>query len=303
MDKPPLVTIILVNWNGKADTLECLESLKKDTYAAKQIFVVDNGSQDDSVSAIRAAYPDVTVLAAGDNLGFTGGNNLGIRHAVSAGSDFVFLLNNDTTVEPAALTKLVETALSDPQYGLLSPVIHYHDAPSNVWFAGSSMDLSRGTAVHDNSRVPATTNNVSDIPWASGCAMLLPANVIERLAGFDERYFLNWEDVDLSLRVRAFGHKIGLVPGARIYHKVSRTLSKRSDTAHYYYVRNNLLLVSTHGGKTRGLASLRVTLTLLRNDLRDVANRRARALSMLGLTMRAVQHHCMRRYGRWDGVR
>ena len=294
----PIVAVIIVNWNGKTDTLECLASLRQDCYPNKQIIVVDNGSADDSISVLRATHPDVTVLETGANLGFTGGNNTGIEYALQQGVDYLYLLNNDTTVEPDALQALVEAAEADASYGLLTPVIHYYEQPEETWFAGSRIDLARGIAVHDNHRVPARTEGPIQIPWASGCAMLLRAALMRQLGGLDERYFLNWEDVDFSLRVRALGSNISLVPAARIYHKVGRSFGASSGVGHYYYVRNNLLLVLLHGGSLYHRAALSIVLNRLRENLRAIKNRRVNASNSIGITCRAIYDHSLRRYGR-----
>src|SRR5205814_1247324 len=106
-----------------------------------------------SAQAIRAAFSGANVIQAATNLGFTGGNNLAFSHSVAQASDYVLMLNNDTTVEPDAVTALVDCAEHNPGFGLFSPVIHYYDRQDDPWFAGSSMDLARGIAVHDNSHV------------------------------------------------------------------------------------------------------------------------------------------------------
>jgi GT2 family glycosyltransferase len=290
----PKVAIIIVNWNGKADTLACLESLRADRHTNKHIVVVDNGSADDSVAAIRERHPELTLVEAGKNLGFTGGNNLGIRQALAAGCNYVYLLNNDTTVEPGALAELVATAEAQPRYGALTPVIYYYDRPNEVWFCGSKLDLQGGVAVHDNSSVPARTDPLVEIPWASGCAMLIPADVIRRLEGFDDRFFLNWEDVDLSLRIRRAGYRIGLVPSARIFHKVGRSMERTSGLGRYYYVRNNLLLLSIHGCGALVRPMFRVITTSLREEVRDWRAGRSPSCAM---TLRAAWDHLQHAYG------
>ena len=219
MKTEPRVAIIILNWNGKKDTFVCLESMRKETYGNKEIVLVDNGSTDDSVEEIRRAFPEVTLLALEKNLGFTGGNNAGIEYAVKKGADYVYLINNDTTVEPDALEKLVEAAEENPEAGLVAPVIHDMDPPCAIWFAGSALSLHHGAAWHDNARQPARTEKPYEVPWVTGCAMLLRAELLGQLGGFDDRYFLSWEDVDLSLRVRDAGRKVMVAPTARIYHK------------------------------------------------------------------------------------
>jgi GT2 family glycosyltransferase len=214
----PLVAIIIVNFNGKEDTLRCLESLRQDRYVNKQIIVVDNGSNNDSVVVIREACPEAILIETGKNLGFGGGNNVGIRHAVAAGADYVYLLNNDTTSEPDALSELVKAARENPSFGILAPVMHYMAEPEKIWFGGATLNPETLKALHDNGSPPKRGDPLREIPWATGCAMLIPAGVISKLGGFDERFFLYSEDVDLSLRAKAAGHRIGLVPAARIFH-------------------------------------------------------------------------------------
>lgn len=298
----PVVYTILVNWNGKADTLECIASLLSGDYRENRILVVDNGSADDSAATIKHWYPNVSMIETGENLGFTGGNNCGIRWALDQKADYVFLLNNDTTVETNALSALVRTAQERPDAGMVTPLIRYYDEPKLPWFAGSRLDLRRGEASHDNASPPQPNDPPRSVPWASGCAMLIPAELVERLGGFDDRYFLNWEDVDLSIRLRASGREIVMAPGAKIYHKVSRSLSKHSRVPHYYYARNNLLLLKMHAGRYKARATLHVIASLLRNDLRAIKNRMPGANSLLRITLTAFRHHFSGRYGRYDGL-
>jgi len=293
---PPRIAIILVNWNGQSDTLECLASLRRDRYENKWIIVVDNGSSDGSVAAILAAEPNVEVIETGRNLGFAGGNNTGIKRALAGRADYVYVLNNDTVSEPDALSRLVEAAEAFPRYALLTPVIHYFDHPEEAWFAGSLLDLDRGIAVHDNARVPDRSEPPTPIPWASGCAMLLRADLARRLGGFDERYFLICEDVDLSLRIRAAGHAIGIVPAARICHKVHRSFKT---SAAYYIVRNTLLLVRTHGrSEAYCRAAVHVLLRHFRQGLWGLREGKQNAWRDLAGTACALLDHVAGRYGR-----
>ena len=187
--KKPTVAIIILIWNGREDTVECLESLRSDTFPDKRIIVVDNGSSDDSLAVIKNRFPEVMVIQTGANLGFTGGNNVGIRRAIADGADYVYVLNNDTTVEPDSLRALVDAAERMPTVGLLAPVMHYFDPPRDIWFAGSQIALWKGMAVHDNSRNPNRNDSPYEVPWVSGCAMLMPARLAFELGGFDDRYF------------------------------------------------------------------------------------------------------------------
>ena len=293
---PSRVAIVILIWNGKADTLECLHSLSHDRYAAKEIIIVDNGSSDGSVEEIRRAFPEVIILETGRNLGFTGGNNVGIRHAVERGNDFVYLLNNDTTVEPDALGELVAAAEADTQCGLLAPVIHEYYPPRPIWFADSKMDLPRGAAWHDNTRQPARNEPPFEVPWATGCAMLIRAKLMHELGGFDDRYYLSSEDVDLCVRVRNAGLKIVTVPAARIYHKGGRSGERMTGIRNYYAVRNTLLLMRKHTGRTYlrhapGLVWWHVRQTLRSREAWSVRRECLRSI------FDAVRDHLTGRYG------
>jgi GT2 family glycosyltransferase len=291
------VAVIIVNWNNRADTLDCLASLREDSYTNKTVILVDNGSTDGAGDAVRAGFPEVTVLEMGRNLGFTGGNNAGIHAALAAGADYLFLLNNDTTVEPDAITQLVAALDAHPQFGLLTPVIHHHDEPDRAWFSGSVLALEEGIAVHDNRRVPHRSEPPFEIPWASGCAMLIRAELMRQLNGFDDRFFLIWEDVDLCIRVREAGAAVGIVPAARIYHRVSSTFRKLSHLERYYHVRNNLLVVLRLGGRRYVRAALRIMVRDVRQSLGAIRRRKTLKDSDLGITIRAFVHHLAGRYG------
>lgn len=295
MQSPP-VSIIVLNWNGKSDTLECLDSLRRDLYPNKKILVVDNGSTDDSVARIKESFPEIEIIETGENLGFTGGNNVGIEHCLSS-CDYVYLLNNDTVSEPEALSELVEAAQSAPEFGVLTPLIFYYDRPDEPWFCGSSLRLDKGIAVHDNSQIPQISDGTTELLWASGCALLVRADLMKQLKGFDSRYFLNWEDVDLSLRARALGSRIGIVPSARIQHKVSRSFQGISHVGLYYYVRNNLLLVRTHNAKHFRKAACHILFSRLRDNFRDLRKRRPNALLSTRAIFHAANDDRKRRYG------
>jgi GT2 family glycosyltransferase len=295
----PRVCVVICNYNGKADTLACLESLRHDTYPDKQIVLIDNGSTDGSAEAVAATFAEVSIVRMPLNGGFTGGNNVGLRRAMNAGAKYVFWLNNDTTIEPTTIEELVRAAEEHGEFALLTPMIHYAADPSRPWFAGSALDLEHGVAVHDNTVPPAPDAPIQEIPWSTGCAMFAPAELMSRLGGFDERFFLYWEDVDLSLRVRATGRRIGLVPSARIYHKVSATASRLRGMSRYYYVRNSLLLVHRHASRARRWRALaRVFAARSREALREMRHEREDRLTSPWMTLRAFGDYLTGRYGR-----
>jgi GT2 family glycosyltransferase len=288
----PVVAVVIVNWNGRSDTLECLASLRGDDFAAKTVIVVDNGSTDGSPAALRAAFPEVVIIETGANLGFTGGNNAGIAHALALGAENIFLLNNDTVVEPGTIAQLAAASRAHPEAGLLTPVIHYYDRPDEPWFAGARLDLARGEAVHDHAVAAPRDAFPRLLPWVSGCAMFLPAAVLREVRGFDDRFFLNWEDVDLSLRIVRTGRTLLLVPAARLAHKVSRSLNTVPCVGSYYHTRNRLLLLRLHGGRAWPRALAHAVAGQMRLALRAVRRRDPRSLHNLATVIVAL----------WDGL-
>ncbi|MGA9116843.1 MAG: glycosyltransferase family 2 protein [Bacteroidota bacterium] len=223
MPPEPLVYIILVNWNGRAVTLDCLASLRKSTYPHKKILVVDNASSDGSADAIRATFPEAEVLQTGANLRFAGGNNAGIRRALEEGADMVLLLNNDTTVEEDFLEPLVRRLASDPLAGAAGPRIVYHDDPSRIWYAGGRINFWTGTASHRGIREPdgAPFDTPGETDYATGCCLITRREVLERVGLLDTSYFMYAEDADWCLRARRAGYRIQYEPASRIRHKVS----------------------------------------------------------------------------------
>lgn len=242
----PCVAIIVVNWNGQTDTLACLSSLSQLQYPNYDIMVIDNGSSDDSATAIRAAHPQVTLIETGENLGFVGGNNLGLDHARMAGADYTLLLNNDTEIAPDFLRLLVEAAEADPQVGIVGPLIYYFDRPDVVWSAGGAIDWAGGSTrmlglnEQDHGQFDAAPRPVD---FVTGCALLIKMSLVEQVGMLDPRFFAYYEETEWCVRATRAGQKILLVPRARIWHKISLTAREASPQVHYYMVRNRLLFL------------------------------------------------------------
>jgi GT2 family glycosyltransferase len=215
--------IIIVNWNGRADTLECLASLHNAALPNVRTVVVDNGSEDGSAAAIRDAYPAVTLIEAGKNLRFAGGNNLGIRHALEQGAGQILLLNNDTTVAPDFLGHLSRTLTETPGAGVVAPKILYYSSPREIWYAGGEVSFWTGTMRHVGIRATDGPGfgSVTDTAYASGCCFLASRSAFEKVGLLDETYFIYTEDADWCMRARTAGYRILFEPRARIWHKVS----------------------------------------------------------------------------------
>lgn len=235
----PKVYILILNYNGGDDTIACLKSLQAITYANAETVVIDNASADGSVARIRAAFPDITVLQNKENLGFAAGNNVGIIHALERGADYIFLLNNDTVVDPGVIDELVRVGEGDESIGILGSLIYYYDSPQKVWFAGGKVYWPLGTNRHLTS-IPAKPREVDFI---TGCAFMVKRAVVEKMGAFDSDYFLYYEDADWSVRAARAGFKLVVVPASVVWHKEMGTVGHRSPLHEYYVARNNLLFM------------------------------------------------------------
>jgi len=244
------VAVILVNWNNHADTLECLRSLQSSSYQPREVLVVENGSRPESVQALRGAAGCDLLIESAQNLGFTGGNNLGIRTALERGADFVFVLNNDTIVNEATIATLVNGLEAAPDAGIAAPKIRFYKPDNLVWYAGGRFSTAAQNPVMIGYQ--AVDDGRWDVPgnvdFASGCAMLIRREILERLGGFADEYFAVWEDVELSLRVRSAGHPIAYVPGSLVWHKESAASGGLDAPGYVYYqMRNRFLFLGRRG--------------------------------------------------------
>lgn len=242
----PLVAVIILNWNGLEDTLACLNSLGKLTFPPHEIIIVDNGSSDGSIEVLKKIYPDVTYIENSENLGFTGGNNAGLRYAKSIDADYALLLNNDTEVDPAFLGLLVDVAESDEEIGIIGPSIFFFDEPEVLWSAGGDIDWMRGRT--NMVGINQTDNgqfgeDPRDVDFVSGCALMIRMAVVEEVGPLDERFFVYYEETEWCVRVARSGYKIMHVPLAKIWHKTSIEDQISSPIVTYYMIRNRLLFL------------------------------------------------------------
>lgn len=222
------VAIIVVNWNRRDDTLDCLQSLSEISYPHYRIILVDNGSTDGSADAVRSSFPNVKVIQAEENLRFAGGNNLGLKDVLEEGDDFCLLLNNDTTVEQDFLSHMIETAKSNHRIGLISPKILYYDRPDVIWFAGGIIKPIWGYVRHFGLRQlddpqAGRYNKRREVTFLTGCCLLIRRSVMEKIGRLDGDFYLYSEDADYCLRAIKAGYILIYEPRARIYHKVSQS--------------------------------------------------------------------------------
>lgn len=234
-----LVYVIVLNWNGWKDTIECLSSLRHSDYPNYEIVVVDNNSEDDSVVRIREAHPQVPIIQAEDNLGFAGGNNLGIRYALSKGAEFVWLLNNDTKVMKNTLSSMVELAMRNPDVGVVGSAIYEMDPPNKLQaWGGGRVDMFLGRA--------RKCRKGSNPDYITGASMLIRRQLLEEVGLLDERFFMYWEDTDFCFRARKRGWKIAVEPSSVVFHKESASIGKKSDTLFSLYTESSLYFFDKH---------------------------------------------------------
>jgi len=227
--------VIVLNWNGLAWLDRCLETLHAQTLPPTEMVVVDNASTDGSVAHLRARWPGVRVEALPTNAGFAAGNN---RGAADARTDALVFLNNDTEVDPGWLQALVRAAEADPGRGLVASKVVYLDRPELIDSAGDGY-LRCGGGLKRGHGQPVTLADVSgEVFGACGAGFLIRRNLFEELGGFDEDFFMVYEDVDLSYRARLSGARVWYAADAVVRHAGSAVLGRVSDAAVYLGQRN-----------------------------------------------------------------
>lgn len=249
---PPHVAFVIVNWNQRQLTLDCLTSLYQQKCSDFEIVLVDNGSEDGSIAAVRTAFPGVVVLENGANLGIAAANNVGIRHALAMNVDYIFLLNNDTTVDPLMLERLVVVAESDPSIAATGPTMLYYDQPDTIWCAGNRINWSTGNTyrLHADETLPSVIDSAPvDVDFITSCAVCIRAEVFRDVGLMDEDYFIYYDETDWFARALIRGLRMVYVPQALMWHKISSAMGTTSPATDYYMNRNILrfLAKNRHG--------------------------------------------------------
>jgi GT2 family glycosyltransferase len=280
------VFVSLLNYNGKKNTLECLKSLekiKRDEFGLT-ILVIDNASTDDSAKTIREYISrmkniSVKIIESEQNVGFSGGNNIIIKYSLEHGADYVLILNNDTYVDANFLKELLEEADRDNNAGILVPKIYFapgfefhinryskDDVGKVLWYAGARIDWAnivgehRGVDKVDDGQFDQTEK--TDL--ATGCCMLIKKEVFERIGNFDDKYFLYYEDADLSIRAKREGFGIVYVPKSIIWHKNAGSAGGSGSFLQDYYITRNRLIFGFRYAPVRSkLALAKESLRLL----------------------------------------
>ena len=255
----PNVGIVISNYNGWQDTVQCLESLQKQTYRDFEIIMLDDASTTDSVQQLQKHLTENTVFLPQEaNVGFAAANNVGMRRALADGCDWVLLLNNDTVAAPDFL----ETLLRETPAGAVScPKMLFLDPPDEIWFAGGELDRATGKVRHLGGHEkdgPAFAEK-KQVSFITFCCVLLPRQVIEQVGFLDETLFMYCEDVDYCIRLADAGVPLWFLPDARIWHKAGGSAGGMLSV--YYITRNTLYL--TCKGKSRGYIRARTLPVLI----------------------------------------
>lgn len=216
------VTVVLLIWNEWHHTSVCLSSLQKLDYSNFDVVVIDNGSTDDSAARIRETFPWAKLIENRKNLGFAGGCNVGIKYAQQQGSDFIWLLNNDTRVDPGALRAMVEKAQTNLRIGAVGSVIYFMDEPTRLQcWGGGCLKFWLGKSGH-------YLKEVADdkIEFITGCSLLLSRAAIDEIGALDEGFFMYWEDADICFRLRRAGWLLAVAANSKLWHKGYTSIGK-----------------------------------------------------------------------------
>lgn len=250
------VHIILLNYNGYEDTIECIKSLEKIDYYNYKIVVIDNNSTDDSEEIIKEYIKEnkkVHFIQTGENLGFSGGNNIGIKWSLDNNADYICLLNNDTTVETNFLKELMNEMQQDSKIGISAGKIMYLNEPDRIWSAGGFISDIKALGCHygmNQVDKNGEFNKKKNVTFLTGCLQLIRREVFEDIGTYDHEYFLYMEDVDFCKRTIEAGYKLMYIPKSKIYHKVSASTGGEESPLQLYYMTRNRILFNKKNEKS-----------------------------------------------------
>lgn len=246
MSRPP-VGVVVLNYNNAQRTIRCLGSLQRLTYEPHSVVVVDNASTDRSPMAIRKTFPGAEMVVSPHNRGFGAGNNIGISCFLTRQAPYVWLLNNDTEVDSHSLSHMVRRMESDSRLGILGSLVFEIQERERIQSAGGGRVLRRLAITRDNLDLDG-----GDLNFVSGVSMLIRREVLEEIGGFDERFFLYLEDVDLCVRAADAGWKLAVEPEARVWHEGGATTGAKGThkptTTDRVYAASTAGFIRKHGG-------------------------------------------------------
>jgi GT2 family glycosyltransferase len=244
--------IILLNYNNWQDTIECIQSLKKCDIKGSNVLVVENNSFDDSIGKLKSETPDVRMIIAERNLGFAGGNNIGIKYACENNFDYAIVLNNDTIVESENSFKvLIDEMDKNPGVSLSTGRIFHYPEKNRIWYDGGEINSLRCVGIHLNLHKKVDEVNLDGrnkfVTFISGCFMCIRLKDISKLGYLDEKLFIYFEDFEYCLRAIRNNLKLLYIPESVIYHK-TRGEGRHSPRLIYYTIRNRKFIIDSYFG-------------------------------------------------------
>lgn len=284
--KKSKVAIIIVNWNQPELTVNTIKSFQNINQSVfdYHLYLVDNHSSDNSLTIFSKKYSansKISILTTQQNLGFTGGNNYGLKQALSKNYDYYLCLNNDVQVDPDFLSNMISYQQSNPSVGLVAPKMYfapgyeYHksryskkDLGNVIWFAGGKIDWNNIYCTHigiDEVDV-GQYDNIIHPDYLTGCCLLITKKLINKIGTFDHNYYLYLEDADLSYRAKQAGFLISYLPSAKIWHYNSGSSGANSDLHHYYLTRNRLYFGFRYASFRTKLSLLKQSISMLFNS-------------------------------------
>jgi GT2 family glycosyltransferase len=248
--KPPLVYVLILNWNGRALTVDCVESVLKSDYTNLRVLVIDNGSTDGSVADLKERFgPGIEIIENGKNLGYADGFNVGLKYAFGAeGADYCLVMNNDTVIDKSAISEYVKIAESDEMIGFVTGKVYFFDHPNVLQTVGMHSDPVRwrGEHIGRNEIDTGQYDEVCERVFADDVYTLVRRSMYEATGGYNSLFFLQSEETDWQARAKHYGYKIVFTPRARLWHRVSITIGRDSALKAYYDARNPMLVILLH---------------------------------------------------------
>lgn len=255
-DANPKVGIALLNWNQYDDTAMCLSSLRKSEFRPAIITVYDNGSSDGSAERLKADFPEIELVLAGQNYGFSEGNNRAARILLDAGMDYIWILNNDTKVDPGCLGALIRSLEEDAELGAASAKIWFMDDSRMIWYAGAAFNRWTFNThfIGQKQKDVGQYDAGGDTEIFSGCCMLIRAEVLRKIGLFNKAFFIYSEDIEWSVRAGEAGIRLRYEPSATMWHKMygssrkdgTQVVPKSSPRVEHLLARNRFILVRLH---------------------------------------------------------
>lgn len=256
-DNYPRISIVILNWNGVNDTIECLEAIKKIKYPNYNVIIVDNGSSGNDVDVLKQKYGDFIHIIANDrNYGLSKGRNIGIKRALDTGAEYIQILDNDVIVASDIFMQMINVVQSDPRIGIVGPIIYYSEEPNTIAYAGRYINywtgfvktIGRGDIDHGQ------YSHIKDVDCATGGTMFISRKALQAAGLLDERFFFWFEDIDFCTRVIRSGFRVVFNPNAKVWVKKIKKekasgnveTKEKVEISNYYFIRNRFIVMKKH---------------------------------------------------------